>query len=273
MYEYELGALPEFEEEFEYEGEGEEEFETEGEGEEFLGRLAGLARQAIQSPALRRVGLAAARSALGGLGGIGEAIGGGQGTRGGAIGAGLGGALGSYLGGRLPQQEYEGEFEWEFETDGEMNPQQRIYPSALMEHLGHAAATAESEAEAEAFLGAMIPIAARLLPRVAPTVMRVAPTLIRGVAGAGRTLLRSPTFRPLVRAMPTVVRGTVANIARQVAQGRPITAQTALRTLAGQTARVLSNPQRAALALRRCRALDRQYHQVRAARARCMRRY
>jgi hypothetical protein len=78
-----------------------------------------------------------------------------------------------------------------------MNPQQRIYPSALMEHLGHAAATAESEAEAEAFLGALVPLAARLIPRVAPTIMRVAPTLIRGVAGAGRTLLRSPTFAPL----------------------------------------------------------------------------
>jgi hypothetical protein len=158
----------------------------------------------------------------------------------------------------LPQAEYEEEFEGEFED--ELNPIRRVYPDALMEHLGHAAAEAESEAEAEAFIGALIPLAARILPRVAPTIMRAAPRLIRGAANVARTLRRHPATRPLVRALPTVVRRTAANIAQQVAQGRPVTPQSAVRTLARQTARVLSSPQQCVQAYQRSRALDRQFH-------------
>ena len=61
MYEYELEALPEFEEE--YEGEWEDELEEEFEDEEFFRTLAGVARRAVQSPTLRRIGLAAGRAA------------------------------------------------------------------------------------------------------------------------------------------------------------------------------------------------------------------
>jgi hypothetical protein len=258
MYEYELEALPEFEEE--YEGEWEGELEEEFEGEEFFRTLAGVARRAVQSPALRRVGLAAGRAALRGFGDVGGAIGGAISPGGAALGRDLGGVIGRHASGWLPQSEFEGEFEWELE--GELNPIRRVYPDALMEHLGHAAATAQSEAEAEAFLGALIPLAARLIPRVAPTIMRAAPGLIRGVSGVARTLLRSPTVRPLVRAMPTIARGTVANIARQVAQGQPVTPQTAVRTLARQTARVLGSPQQCVQALQRSRALDRRYHRA-----------
>ena len=73
-----------------------------------------------------------------------------------------------------------------------------------MEHLGHAATESESEAEAEAFIGALIPLAARLIPRVAPSIMRAAPRLIQGATGIARTLRRSPTTRPLVRTLPTI---------------------------------------------------------------------
>jgi hypothetical protein len=258
MYEYELEALPELE--WEYEGEWEGELEAEFEGEEFFRTLAGLARRAVQSPALRRVGLAAGRAALRGLGDVGGAIGGAISPGGAALGRDLGGVIGRHVSSWLPQSEFEGEFEWELE--GELNPIRRVYPDALMEHLGHAAATAQSEAEAEAFLGALIPLAARLIPRIAPTVMRAAPGLIRGVSRVARTLRRSPATRPLVRAIPAIARGTVGNIARQVARGQPVTPQTAVRTLARQTARVLSNPQQCVQALQRSRALDRQYHRV-----------
>jgi hypothetical protein len=237
MYESTLEALPELEEEFEGEWEGE--LEEEYEGEEFFRQLAGLARRAVQSPTLRRVGLAAGGAALG---------------------RDLGRVIGRRVSDWMPQSELEGEFEWELE--GELNPIRRVYPDALMEHLGHAAATAQSEAEAEAFLGALIPLAARLIPRIAPTVMRAAPGLIRGISGVARTLRRSPVTRPLVRAMPTIARSTVANIAQQVAQGQPVTPQTAVRTLARQTARVLSSPQHCVRAMQRSRALDRQYHRA-----------
>jgi hypothetical protein len=260
MYEYELEATPqlewEYEGEWEGEYEGEWEGEYEGETEAFFRRLAGLAQRAARSPALRRVGLTAARTALRGLGDVGGALAGSGGRQ-------IGAQAGRYLSGMLPQREGEYEFEDEYEEEGEyeVNPIRRVYPAALMEHMGHAAAEAESEAEAEAFIGALIPLAARAIPRAAPSIMRAAPGLVRGLAGAARTLRSSPTTRPLVRALPTVVRRTAATIARQSAQGRPVTPQQAVRTLAQQTARVIGSPQAATQAYRRSCALDRRYHQ------------
>lgn len=245
MWEYEVEALPELE----WEGELEEE------SEEFFRRIAGLARRAASSPALRQIGLRAARGALSGLGGLGAAAGGALGgSQGAALGRNLGSVLGRGLSGMLPQRE------WEFEEEGEweVNPIRRVYPQALMEHLGHAAAEAETEEEAEAFLGALVPLAARAVP----SLMRVAPTLIRGVAGAARTLRANPATRPLVRAMPTVVRRTAQNLARQAQQGRPVTPQRAARALARQTQRVISNPRQCAQAYQRSRALDRQFHRA-----------
>jgi hypothetical protein len=228
---YELEALSEYEGEYEGELEGEYELEWEGElegeyeSEEFFRRLAALAAQTTQSPALRGVGLTAARSALGGA-----------------------------------QPELEAEYEGEWES--ELNPIRRVYPDALMEHLGHAAAEAQSEAEAEALVGALIPLAARLIPRIAPAIMRTAPQLIRGVSRVARTLRTNPVTRPMVRAIPTVVRRTTADLARQVSRGRPITTGGAARTLARQTAQVLGDPRQCVAAYRRSRALDRRYHRA-----------
>lgn len=258
MHEFEFEGEFEDEGEFEFEGE----YEGEYEGEEFFGRLAQLARRAVQNPALRRVGLQAARSALGGLRGMG----------------GAGGAAANILGGMLPQREYEGEFEYEgeyefeseYEGEGEseyegedfVNPQRRLSQEALMAHLGNAAASAESEDEAEAFIGALIPLASRLIPRVAPAVMRAAPQLIRGISNVAQRLRSNPATQQLVRTLPTVARNTVASLARQVGQGRPVTPQTAVRALAQQTARVIGSPQQATRAYQRNRALDRRYHRT-----------
>src|SRR5262245_33637186 len=114
-HEFEWEASPEFE----YEGEFEGELEGEYEAEEFFGRLAGLAQRAIQSPALRRIGLSAARSALGGLGSLGASVGGAiGGTQGAALGRDVGSVVGRNVAGWLPQREYEGE--WEFEGESEL---------------------------------------------------------------------------------------------------------------------------------------------------------
>jgi hypothetical protein len=247
MNEYEFES--EWEGEYEYEGEYEGEFE----GEEFFGRIANLARRAASNPMLRRVGLQAARAALGGLRGMGPA----------------GGAAASILGGMLPQREYEGEYEYEgegeFEYEGEYesfaNPQRRLSREAmLMAHLGNSAAAAESEDEAEAFIGALIPLASRLIPRIAPAVMRAAPQLIRGMSNVAQRLRANPATRQLVRTLPQIARNTVGQMARQAAAGQPVTPQAAVRTLARQTARVIGSPQQAARAYQRNRALDRQYH-------------
>lgn len=162
----------------------------------------------------------------------------------------------------LYEDEYEGEFEAEDEYEAMANPLRRVYPDALMEHLGHAAAEAESEEEAEALIGAVAPIAIGMARRAVPAVIRSAPHLVRGLAGVTRTLRRNPATRPLVRALPTIAVRTTRSLARQVAQGRPVTARSAVRTLAGQTAAVLSDPRRRGAVLRRARAADRRYHQA-----------
>ncbi|MEU6147393.1 hypothetical protein ABZ848_44475 [Streptomyces sp. NPDC047081] len=244
----------------ELEGEWENlyEAEAEGEGEEFLSSLAGLAGRA-------------ARSALGALSGgdpeeeyLFESEGEFEGEY---------EEEGLYEGEFEEESlfeneafyEYEGEFEYEsaeYEAEGMTNPLRRVYPDALMEHLGHAAAETESEEEAEAFIGALAPIAVGLVRRAAPAVIRSAPQLVRGLAGVTRTLRRNPATRPLVRALPTIAVRTTRSLARQVARGRPVTARSAARTLAGQTAAVLSDPRRRRAVLRRARAVDRRYHQA-----------
>jgi len=235
---------PQLEFEFESEWEAESEFEREGEEEAFLRTLSALGQRAARSPALRSVGLAAARSALGGLRAVdGHACPVCRARRAGQSGS-------------AREWEWEGEFEDEFQ----ISPIRRVYPDALMEHLAHAATEAESEEEAEAFIGALIPLAARLLPRVAPAIMRMTPGLVRGVAGITRTLRQNPTTRPLVRAVPTIVRRTVSSIDRQSRSGRPVTAQQAVRLLARQTAQTLGSPRQCAQALQRSRVLDRRYH-------------
>jgi hypothetical protein len=236
LTEMELEALPELESEMEgelelpeLEGEGELEFEFEGEGEGgFLGSLAGLASQA-----------------LGGLLSEGE------------------GELEFEGEGEVGLHEFEGEGELELpelEMEGELSPTRRAYADALMEHLAHAAAETENEAEAEAFIGALLPLAAR----AAPMIMRAAPQLIRGLSRVGRLFRGRRRTRPLVRMLPTIARNTVRQLARPTSAGRPrrVTPQIAVRTLRQQTRQVLRNPRRAVQVYRRSRALDRRFHRA-----------
>jgi hypothetical protein len=140
------------------------------------------------------------------------------------------------------------------------NPLRRVYPDAMMEHLGHAAAEAETEAEAEAFVGALVPLAAGLVKRAAPHVARATPHLVRGLSKVTHSLRGKPATRPLVRAIPTIAARTTRSLARQVAHGRQITPRRAIRTLAGQTAAVLRDPRTRHRVVRHARALDRNYH-------------
>jgi hypothetical protein len=137
-----------------------------------------------------------------------------------------------------------------------------VHPAALMEHYGHAAAMAESEAEAEAFLFPLVPLAAKfLLPKVGQLVMRrFGPRLIKGVLRAGRQLRSDPSTRQLVRVLPSVVRQTVAQVGQAAQTGAPVTPQMASNVLARQTQSVVADPRRAVAVYRRSRRLDRRYH-------------
>lgn len=257
--EYELEGLPELETGYAAE------FEGEHESEQFFGALSNLARRGASwvtkagSPQ-RRFALWVARQALNrGLPALGRSVGGSiGGSANGAAGASPGARGASWLGGVLPQQEYGAELEGEYEV----NPVRKIYPDAMMEHLGHAAAEAHSEAEAEALAGAMVPLAARVIPQAGPAIMLAAPGLVSALSAVIEGLRRDPATRPLVRTVPAIVRRTAASIAQQAARGVAVTPQGAVRALAKQTLRVLGSPRQSAQAFRRSRTLDRHYHRT-----------
>jgi len=264
-FEYELEFLPELgsaQESHELSGEGE------SESEQFFGALANLAKQgagwltASGSPQ-RRFALWAARKALTqGLPAAGRwagtQIGG---SANGATGAQWGRQAASALGSLLPQQENE------FELEGELNPVRKWYPDAMLEHIGHAAAETESEAEAQALAGAMIPLAARAVPAAAPSLLRAAPALVCSVAGVTRALRQNPGTKPLVRVMPAIVRRAAKSLARQSAGGNPVSPQPAVRILANETAKLLGTRGQAAQAFRNSQTLDRQFHKAAGLRA------
>jgi hypothetical protein len=243
-YEHEAEAYsPEFESEAELEAgfESESEAESEMEAEAFFNHLAAMADRGGRSQALRRIGLAAASQ-----------------------------ALGSYRKSPPPTIEGEGEFEEEFfELEAEFNPLRSAHANAIMEHLSHEAAAAESEEEAAEQFLPLIPLAAKfVLPKAAKfaakalprLTKKVLPHLTRGVSQVARTLFRSKATRPLLRTLPNISKRTVAHLARQAAHGRPVSPKAAVRTLARQTARVLANPRHALAAFHRSKALDRRYH-------------
>jgi hypothetical protein len=259
--EQELGLAHELTHEFELE------HEQEAEHEAFFNHLAAMADRSGRSQALRRIAIAAARSALRSQARPWPVI----------------------------EGESElGELESAHELEFESSPAEQAQAIAMMEHAGHAAAEAANEQEAAEHFLPLIGLAAKfvlpklaglaakklggfaakkiagkvigrvggqLLRRVAPRLIRrVTPQLTRGLANVTRTLFRNRTTRPLIHAMPRIARTTVARLGRQIASGRRITPQQAVRTLAQQTARTLSNPRMLAQTYRRSLALDRRYH-------------
>lgn len=233
----EFEALPEGEAQNEWEGEGasHSQGESEAEGEAFFQQLVQLAKRASRSPALQKIAGDAARAAL-----------------------------------KAAQASLESESEFESEQfDGESDLESQILDE-MMEQLGLNAANAQSESEAaEAFLPLIPMLAAKLLPmaakaiplasKVAPklisTVMKSAPQMNKAIKGLTKTLYRKPGGKQLIRTVPTIARRTAMSMAKQIAQGRPVTPQTAVRTFAGQANKVLSNPKQTVQALARSRKL------------------
>jgi hypothetical protein len=234
--------------EFETANEFEYEFESEYESEEFLRRLRGIAQGVgnfvrRNAPALRQVARVAAPW-------VGRAVG----ALGGPVGSLVGGQLGNLAAQALREGEFEfemeGEFEsefegeFEFEAGGPVNDQE-----AVAEYMAALATRAQSEAEAEAMIGAAT---ATIINRTDRRAIRsVLPHLTRGAAILTRILRRRRATRPAVRAVPTIVRRTATSLARRAASGQPVSARLAARTMAEQTSRVLSNPRTCASAINR----------------------
>jgi hypothetical protein len=245
------------------------EAEGEAEQEAFFNHLAAAADRQGRPQSLRRVALAAAKAAFKGASHLFPPV---EGEMEGEL-------------------EFESEFENEFEQEAALSPVRPQAALAMMEHMAHEAATAESESEAAEQFLPLIPLAAKalmplamkalpivgkmaakvggnLLAKAAPKMMKlapkllnkVAPNLTRGVSQLARGLFRSRATRPLLRAIPTIARRTVTNLAKQVASGRRISPVSAARTLARQTQRTLSNPRGLRRIYARGRRADAAYH-------------
>ena len=101
----------------------------------------------------------------------------------------IGNVVGSLLGEGEGEDEYEDESSFESEGEEELSPIRKIYPDAMMEHLGELAAESESEDEAaEHFLPLIGMAASKLLPVVARA---VAPMARKALPKIARALTKS----------------------------------------------------------------------------------
>ncbi|NMG10276.1 hypothetical protein [Brasilonema sp. UFV-L1] len=152
----------------------------------------------------------------------------------------------------------QGEGESEAENELESAPMSEY--EVMMESLAYTAAESESEAEAEAFIGALVPVAARLFPKAsAQVISAITPSLIQGVAQMARVLHKSPKTRPLLRTVPQIVKVTLGTLANQAPQDKPLSRTTTLRVLAGQTAKVLDNPNKVTQVMRKSHRAQHQH--------------
>lgn len=142
---------------------------------------------------------------------------------------------------------------------GEFESESLAETAMLMEYLGHAATQTESEAEAAAFIGALLPIAAEIFPSAAPALIHSSPNLLRGLVGATRILRRDPATRSLVCTLPTILRRTAANMKRQISQGVPVTQRTSMISLAKEMHRILSSSEQTQQVVQRSQTARQRY--------------
>lgn len=120
---------------------------------------------------------------------------------------------------------------------------------AQAEVMAHFAAQAESEPEAQAFIGGAVTMT--LSARDRRALRRLVPALLRGATVLSRVLRMRRATRPALALLPTLMRRTVRNLQASARAGRPLTQARAAQAMATQTRRLFANPTRCAAALRR----------------------
>ncbi|MFL6208284.1 MAG: hypothetical protein ACJ74W_05505 [Pyrinomonadaceae bacterium] len=219
-----LGGLGEGE----YEAGGLGEYEGEYESEQFFGKLLrrvpGLIKRV--APVLRNVAKAA-------LPIVTQAVGG-------PLGGQIANVAGSLLGEGELEGEWEGEGEWEVVGEAPMHEAPLTHQQALGELMAAVASKAQTDAEAEAMIGAATIIT--LSPADRAALRRILPALVRGTAILTRILRRRRITRPAIRSVPAIVRRTANTLQRRAAAGQPITKRSAARAMAVQTKKVLASP-------------------------------
>jgi hypothetical protein len=146
--------------------------------------------------------------------------------------------------GEIESVQMEAEFFGVNEAEAEVAQTETAHEAALTEFLAAQAAEATTEAEAEAAMGASLPITItimggrRALRRVMPILTQANSQLVKTLAQQG------PVGRQLLRTVPAIQRQTVATLKAAARSGRPISGALAVRAMAAASRRVLGNPQR-----------------------------
>jgi len=132
---------------------------------------------------------------------------------------------------------------------------------AVAEMMAEAASHEAHEGEAEAMAGAATLTV--ISPKDRRALRRILPHMVRGTAILTRILRRRRLTRPMVRAVPSIMRRTVKDLKRQAARGIPITRKHAARAAAKQVRRVLGSPRACAAAITRNVKVSRAYKRPR----------
>ncbi len=132
---------------------------------------------------------------------------------------------------------------------------------AIAEMLAESASQESHEGEAEAMAGAATVTV--ISPRDRKALRRIVPHLVKGGAVLTRILRKRRATRPLVRAVPAIVRRTVKDLKRKAAKGVPITRKTAARAAARQIKKVLGSPRACSAAIKRNLKVSRAYKRPR----------
>lgn len=146
--------------------------------------------------------------------------------------------------GEMESMQMEAEFFGANEAEAEVAQTETAYEAALTEFLAAQAAEATTEAEAEAAMGAALPITVaimggrRALRSIMPILTQANSQLVKNLAQQGSV------GRQLLRTVPAIQRQTVATLKAVARSGQPINGSVAVRAMADASRRVLSNPQR-----------------------------
>jgi len=109
------------------------------------------------------------------------------------------------------------------------------------------------EDEADPFLPALLPFAAKALPIAAKVLPHALPFVKRGIRALGRFFRESEAEQAAV-AIPTIVARTATEIAKRTQAGKPVARKHVVAAMARQTAKTLGNKQTLAAAIKQNRA-------------------
>ena len=139
--------------------------------------------------------------------------------------------------------------------EAEIGNSETAHEAALSELLAAEAAMAGSEAEAVSTIAATLPLTIRIM-RADRAVRPVMPALIQANARVAKTITSAgPQARPLLGSMPTIQRIAVGTLKSAARSGRRVTPPLAVGAMAAATRRVLGNPRRTEVVVRRNLAL------------------